>query len=56
MPGVLQINATEYPVNKIEDDVEEDIRNAWNIRPIIPEYPSEYGIEGPLTVKPYEEA
>lgn len=56
MPGVLQINATEYPVNKIDDDVEEDIRNAWNIRPIIPEYKSEYGIEGPLTVKPYEEA
>lgn len=56
MPGVLQINATEYPVNKIEDDVEEDITNAWNIRPIIPEYNSDYGIEGPIAIKPYQEA
>lgn len=56
MPGVIQINATEYPVNKIEDDVEEDIRNAWNIRPVIPEYTSDYGIDGPISVKPYQEA
>lgn len=56
MPGVIQIHATEYPTNMIEDDVEEDIRNAWNIQPIIPEHQSEYGIEGPVSVKPYEEA
>lgn len=56
MPGVIQINACEYPVNKIEDDVEEDIRNAWNIQPVIPEHRTDYGIDGPLTVKPYQEA
>lgn len=56
MPGVIQINATEYVANKIEDDVEEDIRNAWNIRPILPEHKTDYGIEGPVAVKPYEEA
>lgn len=56
MPGVIQINATEYPTNVIEDDVEEDIRNAWNVQPILPEYDTDYGIEGPVTVKPYEEA
>lgn len=56
MPGVIQIHATEYVANKIEDDVEEDIRNAWNIRPIIPEHQTDYGIEGPVAVKPYEEA
>lgn len=56
MPGVIQINATEYPVNKIDDDVEEDIRNAWNVQPIIPEHDNDYGISGPLTVKPYQEA
>lgn len=56
MPGVIQIRATEYTTNMIEDDVEEDIRNAWNIQPIIPEHQSEYGIEGPVSVKPYEEA
>lgn len=56
MPGVIQIHATEYTANMIEDDVEEDIRNAWNIQPIIPEHQSEYGIEGPVSVKPYEEA
>lgn len=56
MPGVIQIHATEYTTNMIEDDVEEDIRNAWNIQPIIPEHQSEYGIEGPMSVKPYEEA
>lgn len=56
MPGVIQIHATEYTTNMIEDDVEEDIRNAWNIQPIIPEHQSEYGIEGPVSVKPYEEA
>ncbi len=38
MPGVIQIHATEYTTNMIEDDVEEDIRNAWNIQPIIPEH------------------
>lgn len=31
MPGVIQINAQEYIANLIEDDVEEDIRNAWNV-------------------------
>lgn len=56
MPGVMQINAKEYPTNPITDDVEEDITNAWNIQPIIPEHRTDYGISGPLSVKPYQEA
>ena len=56
MPGVIQMNAELYYSNLIEDDVEEDLQNAWNIQPIIPEYNTEYGIEGPLTIKPLFEA
>lgn len=56
MPGVIQMNATKYYANLIEDDVEEDLKNAWNIQPVIPEYPTQYGIEGPLTIKPLFEA
>lgn len=52
MPGVLQLQATEHYANLIEDDVESNISNAWNVQPIIPEYPTDYAIEGPLTVKP----
>lgn len=50
------MNATKYYANLIEDDVEENIQNAWNIQPVIPEYPTQYGIEGPLTIKPLFEA
>lgn len=56
MPGVIQMNAVRYYSNLIEDDVEEDLQNAWNIQPVIPEYPTEYGIEGPLEIKPLFEA
>ena len=52
MPGVIQLNCKEYYGNRIEDDVEENLRNAWNVQPIIEESPSEYMIEGPDTVKP----
>lgn len=56
MPGVLQINATKHYTNLIEDDVEEDLKNAWNIQPVIPQYNTQYGIEGPLSIKPLFEA
>jgi hypothetical protein len=55
MPGVLQLQANEYYSNLIEDDIKENIRNAWNIQPIIPQYPTDYAIQGPLTVKPQED-
>lgn len=56
MPGVIQLQATEYYANRIDDDIEKNIRNAWNVQPIIPEYPTDYAIEGPLTVKPQIDA
>lgn len=56
MPGVIQINATEHYVNLIDDDVEENLVNAWNVQPIIPEYTTDYGIDGPISIKPGQEA
>jgi hypothetical protein len=56
MPGVIQFNATEHYVNLIEDDVENDLRNAWNVQPVRPSHPTEYMIEGPSVVKPHFEA
>lgn len=56
MPGVIQLNATEHYANLIEDDVEQNIRNAWNIKPIETRHSSEYFIQGPSFVKPYYEA
>lgn len=55
MPGVIQINATEHYTNLIEDDVEENLINAWNVQPIITEHTTDYGIDGPLTIKPGQE-
>lgn len=52
MPGVLQMNCSRYYTNLVEDDVETNIMNTWNVQPVIPEYPTEYGIEGPLVIKP----
>lgn len=52
MPGVIQMNCERYYTNLIEDDVEENILNAWNIQPVLPEHNTDYGIEGPLTIKP----
>lgn len=52
MPGVIQLEAREYYTNLIEDDVEKEIRNAWNVQPVLPEHDTEYAIEGPDSVKP----
>lgn len=52
MPGVIQLMCKEYYGNNIEDDCEEDLRNAWNVVPIVEESPTEYMIEGPDVVKP----
>lgn len=52
MPGIIQMSATEHYTNKIEDDVEENLTNAWNILPVIPNHPTDYAIDGPNTVKP----
>jgi hypothetical protein len=52
MPGVIQLYAMEHYANLIEDDVENNIRNAWNIQPVVPQHITDYAIEGPLTTKP----
>lgn len=56
MPGVIQLYATEDYVNKIENDVEENIRNAWNVLPVVNEHPTSFMIEGPQVIKPFEKA
>lgn len=56
MPGIIQLNATEHYANLMEDDVEENVRNAWNVQPIVPTHLTDYMIDGPSTVKPYFEA
>ncbi len=52
MPGILQMSAKENFANKVENDVENDITNAWNMIPVIPEGQNEFGIIGPDVVKP----
>lgn len=52
MPGVIQLNATEHYTNDIEDDTEENLRNAWNVQPIMESSPTDYAIQGPSVVKP----
>lgn len=52
MPGVIQMTATEHYSNKLEDDVENNLLNAWNVQPIIPSHVSDYAIDGPNTIKP----
>lgn len=52
MPGVIQVYAEQNYSNLIEEDVEEDIDNAWNVKPIIRHHDSEYGIIGPHVIKP----
>lgn len=55
MPGILQLYATEKAANLIEDDVEESVRNAWNVLPVIDRHPTDLLIEGPAIIKPFEE-
>lgn len=52
MPGILQLNCVQSKANLIEDDVEENLKNKWNIHPVIEEYSTQYGIEGPTSIKP----
>lgn len=52
MPGIIKLHATEHYSNKIDDDVEENLKNKWNIHPIIEETGTEYMIEGPSIIKP----
>lgn len=52
MPGVIKMNCIQEDNNLIEDDVENDLKNRWNIQPIIPQYNTQYGIEGPTVIKP----
>ncbi len=54
MPGILQLTATEYYANLVEDDVEENLRNAWNVLPIINEHEEDFVITGKRLVKPKE--
>lgn len=55
MPGIIQLYATEKATNLIDDDVEENIRNAFNVLPVIDRHPTDFMIEGPPRFKPFEE-
>lgn len=52
MPGIIKLHATEHYNNKVDDDVEENLKNKWNVLPIIEETLTEYMIEGPHIIKP----
>jgi len=52
MPGVIQLTAVEHYSNLIEENVETNVYNNWNVQPIIEEYPTDYAIEGPQAIKP----
>jgi len=54
MPGILQINATENYTNKIEDDVENNVSNVWNVQPIVKQKAGQEYIIGPIEVGPLE--
>lgn len=56
MPGIIRLSAIEYYSNLIEDNVEENVRNFWNVQPIIPEHTSEVYIDGPDVVNPFVDA
>lgn len=55
MPGVLWISAIEHYTNEVEDSPEENLGNAWNVQPVIPDeklYPTRHDIIGPRIIKP----
>lgn len=52
MPGVIEVYAVKSRANLIENDVEQDIHNAWNVQPVVPHYENEDMLVGPLTIKP----
>lgn len=52
MPGIIKLHATEHYTNKIEDDVEENLANRWNVLPIIPKTDTDKKISGPSIIKP----
>lgn len=52
MPGVIELFCTQCESNLIDDDVEKDISNKWNVQPVIEQYPTQKGIDGPVSVKP----
>jgi len=58
MPGVIQMTCEQHYSNQIEEDVENDLYNAWNVMPVLPEETeslTDYGIIGPKFIKPYFE-
>lgn len=52
MPGIIQMNCVQDYNNLIEDDIENNIKNNWNIQPVVPQYQTQYGIDGPQSIKP----
>lgn len=52
MFGVIKMSCKQVTVNLIEDDVEEDLSNAWNIQPIFNHFPNEDMIIGKSTIYP----
>lgn len=50
-PGILEITAEEYYINRTEDDVEEGLVGVLRVEPVDPN-PIECSIEGEYTIKP----
>lgn len=52
MFGVIKMSCKQNFANLIEDDVENDISNAWNIQPVFNHFPNEEKIVGKTTIIP----
>ena len=52
MPGIIQFTLVENYTNLIEEDVEGNLMNAWNVLPVIPDPVGTIPIQGPHAIKP----
>lgn len=55
MPGIIMVYAVKTYANLIDNDVEQDIHNAWNIQPVMKHSYTEANIDGPATIQPLHE-
>ncbi len=52
MPGIIKISCKQNYANIMDNDVEDDLSNAWNIQPIFNHFPNEDKIIGNSTISP----
>lgn len=52
MPGIIKMTCKQTFTNLIENDVEDDMSNVWNVQPIFNHFPEEELIIGKTTIYP----